>query len=100
MEQYTGPDIFNLLLSGWIFIIYSTVCIISIIFTFSLEIYLRIEERLNCYIIFSNPILTPLDRSIDWVNVWLMKYNKITGTILIVLSLVDLKLSLDIVNRL
>jgi hypothetical protein len=29
-----------------------------------------------------------------------MKYNKITGTILIVLSLVDLKLSFDIVNRL
>ncbi len=99
MEQYTGPDIFNLLLSAWLFLIYSTVCIISIIFTFSLEIYLRIEEKLNFYI-FLDPILTPLDRSIDWLNVWLMKYNKITGTILIVLSLVDLKLFLDIINNL
>ena len=99
MEQYTWPDIFNLLLSASLFLIYSTVCIISIIFTFSLEIYLRIEEKLNFYI-FSDYILTPLDRSIDWLNVRLMKYNKITGTILILLSLVDLKLSLDIVNRL
>jgi len=94
-----GPDIFNLLLSGWLFLIYSTICIISIIFTFSLETYLRIEDKLN-FSIFSNRILTPLDRDIDWFNVWLMKYNKITGTILILLSLIDLKLSLDIVNRL
>ena len=99
MEQYTGPDIFNLLLSAWLFLIYSTVCIISIIFTFSLEIYLRIEEKLNFYI-FSDYILTPLDRSIDWFDFWLIKYNKITGTILILLSLIDLKLSLDIVSRL
>ncbi len=94
-----GPDIFNLLLSGWIFIIYSTICIVSIIFTFSLQIYLRIEEKLN-FSIFSNRILTPLDRSIDWFNVWLMKHNKITGTSLILLSLIDLKLSFDIVNSL
>ena len=99
MEQYTGPDIFNLLLSAWLFLIYSTVCIISIIFTFSLEIYLRIEEKLDFYI-FSNRILTPLDRNIDWFNVWLMKYNKISGTILILLSLLDLRLSFDIINRL
>ena len=93
-----GLDIFNLLLSGWLFLVYSTICIISIIFTFSLEIYLRIEEKLNFYI-FSDRIFTPLDRDIDWVNVWLVKYNKITGTILILLSLVDLKLSLDIINN-
>ncbi len=92
-------DIFNLLLSGWIFIIYGTICIFSIIFTFSLEIYLRIEEKFNFYI-FSNRILSPLDSSIDWVNVRLMKYNKITGTVLILLSLIDLKLSFDIINAL
>ncbi len=94
-----GVDIFNLLLSGWIFLIYSTICLISVIFTFSLNIYLRMEEKLNFHI-FPNPILSPLDRNIDWLNDWLIKYNKIIGTILILLSLMDLKLSFDIVNNL
>lgn len=94
-----GPEIFNLLLSVWLFFIYCTVCIISIIFTFSLQIYLRIEEKLN-FSLFLNRILTPLDRNIDFIDVWLMKYNKITGTILILLSLLDIKLAFDIVNKL
>ena len=94
-----GTDIFNLLLSGWLFFIFGTMCIISIIFTFSLPIYLRIEEKLK-FSIFSDRILTPLDRSIDWFNVWLMKYNKITGLILILLSLMDLKLAFDIIDML
>ena len=92
-------DIFNLLLSGWIFLIFSTTCIISIIFTFSLPIYLMIEEKLK-FCIFSDRIFAPLNRSIDWFNVWLMKYNKITGAVLILLSLVDLKLAFDIVGML
>jgi len=94
-----GPDIFNLLLSGWIFFIYSAICVISIIFTFSLQIYTRIEEKLNIYIL-SNPILTPLDRSIDWFNILLKRHNRRAGIIFTVLSLMDLKLAFDIVSKL
>ncbi len=94
-----GTDIFNLLLSGWLFLIYCTICIISIVFTFSLQTYLRIEEKLN-FCIFANRILSPLDRDIEFINAWLMKYNKITGTVLILLSCLDMKLCFDIVNKL
>jgi len=92
-------DAFNLLLSGWIFFIFGTICIISIFFTFSIKIYLQIEEKLN-FCIFSDRLLTPLDKRIDWVNNWLTKYHKITGSFLIILSLVDLRLAFDIINNL
>ncbi|MDP3732167.1 MAG: hypothetical protein Q8R31_03955 [Candidatus Omnitrophota bacterium] len=94
-----SPGIFNLLLSGWLFFIYSAICILSIIFTFFLELYIRIEEKLIFHI-FSDRILTPLDRSIDWFNLWLMKHNRIAGALLIMLSLIDLKLSFDSINKL
>lgn len=93
-----GFDTFDLLLSGWIFFIYSATCIISIIFTFSLELYRNIEEKLGSYI-FSSRILSPLDKDIDWLNIWLMKHHKIVGPILISLSLVNLKLFFDIINN-
>ncbi len=92
-----GPDTFNLLLSGWILIIYGTICILCIIFTFSLELFLKIEEKLS-FSFFSDRILSPLNRSIDWFNAWLMKYNGISGLLLILLSLVDLKLAFYIIN--
>lgn len=93
-------DIFNLLLSGWIFFIFSAICIISIFFTFSLDTYRRIEEKLDFCIFSDRMAVTILDKRIDWFNIWLMKHHKITGLFLIVLSLVDLKLSFTIINKL
>jgi len=85
-----GIDLMDLLLSIIVFLIYGTICLISLIFTFSLKTYLKIDEKLN-FDIFSTPLVNPLDVNIDWFNEWLMDHNKIIGPILIYLSIVTLK---------
>ncbi|MCM8781714.1 MAG: hypothetical protein NC828_01475 [Candidatus Omnitrophica bacterium] len=94
-----GIDPFNLLLSGIVFFIYSTICIISTIFTFSLQTYRKIDEIVKLEIIPSR-ILTPLEKNIYWIDTWLMSNNKIIGPILIVLSILDLRFSFEIINKL
>ncbi len=92
-------DVFSLLLSAIVFFIYSSICIISLIFTFSLDMYYKIDERLRLEI-FSSRILSPLvlERDIDWLNVWLTNHNKIAGPFLTLLSLTDLTLLFNIIN--
>jgi len=92
-----GIDALNLLLSLIAFSIYGSICIISIVFTFSLDAYIKIHDVLN-FSIFSSPILSPIERSIDWFDVWAMKNNVILGPILIALSIIDLKLFFDIIR--
>ena len=82
---------FDMLLNSIVFFIYSSVCIISIIFTFSLDTYIKIDEKLNLDI-FSNPIITSLEIKIDWFDKWAMQHNKVLGPILIILSIIDLKI--------
>jgi len=82
---------FNMLLNSIVFFIYSSVCIISIIFTFSLDAYLKINEKLKLDI-FSTPIITSLEIKIDWFDKWAMQHNKVLGPILIILSIIDLKI--------
>jgi len=82
---------FDMLLNSIVFFIYSSVCIISIIFTFSLDAYIKIDEKLNLDI-FSNPIITSLEIKIDWFDKWAMQHNKVLGPILIILSIIDLKI--------
>ena len=82
---------FDMLLNSIVFFIYSSVCIISIIFTFSLDAYIKIDEKLNLDI-FSNPIITSLEIKIDWFDKWAMQHNKVLGPILIILSMIDLKI--------
>jgi len=87
----------NVLLSLVIFLNYSTICVVSLIFTFSLKIYLKIDDRLN-FDIFSSPTVNPLDRNIDWFNNWLIANNKIVGPVLIYLSIISLKSWFHILN--
>ena len=82
---------FDMLLNSIVFFIYSSVCIISIIFTFSLDTYIKINETLKLDI-FSTPIITPLEIKMDWFNGWAMQHNKVLGPILIILSIIDLKI--------
>ena len=81
---------FNVLLKVALFLNYSIICIISLIFTFSLKTYLKIDEQLN-FDIFSSPKVNPLDVNIDWFNDWLITNNKIVGPVLIYLSIISLK---------
>ena len=90
-------DKFNVFLSIVLFLNYSIICIISLIFTFSLKTYLKIDEQLN-FDIFSSPTVNPLDRNIDWFNDWLIANNKIVGPVLIYLSIISLKSWFDILN--
>ena len=93
-----GLDPFDLLLSIVIFFIYGSICIISLIFTFSLETYKKIDEALNLEIFFWRPI-NLLDINIDYFDQWLIRHHRIIGPILVILSLLDLKLSFEIILK-
>jgi len=94
-----GLDSFYILFSSIIFLVYGTICIVCIIFTFFLDLYLKLDEKLNLNVI-SNKILTPLDINIDKIDAWLIERNRIVGPLLMLLSLVDMKLSFNIIGML
>lgn len=83
--------------SGIIFFTYTVTCCLSIIFTFSIDLYRRIEEKAGLEI-FSNPTLIPiLEGNIDFINEWIEENHRIIGPILIASSIVDLRLCLKII---
>ncbi|MGE5197668.1 MAG: hypothetical protein ACM3IL_04115 [Deltaproteobacteria bacterium] len=92
-------DTFNLLLSAIVFLIYGTICIISIIFTFFLDLYHKIDQALNISVIKAR-VLSPIERNITFIDDWLIDHNSIVGPFLVLLSLIDLKLSFNIINLL
>lgn len=89
-------DVMGLLLSLIVFCIYGSICLIALVFTFSLDTYIKIHDALN-FNLFSSPILSPIEKSIDWFDTWAMKNNIILGPVLIVLSLIDLRLFFEII---
>lgn len=90
-------DSITILLKVFAFLIYGAICIISIMFTFFIEQYRKLDEIFNLDII-NTKILTPLEINIDIIDAWLIGHNRIVGPILIFLSLLDMKLYLDMVN--
>ena len=90
---------FDTLLNCVVFFTYGAICIISIIFTFSLDTYSKINEKLNWEMFSSRTVIDFLEKNIDWLDNWFMSNNKKVGPILIFLSLVDLKLWLDIIKN-
>ena len=89
-------DGFSFMLSSLVFIIYGSICIIAIIFTFFLDSYLKIHDALN-FNVFYTPVLNPIERSIDWFDAWAMKNHGVVGPFLIVLSIFDLRGFFDII---
>jgi len=85
------------LLSTIIFLIYGTICIISLIFTLSLDTYNNIDEKLNLEIL-STQVVTVLDTNINFLEIWIMNHNKIVGPLLTALSLIDMKLFFNIIR--
>jgi len=88
-----------MLLSAVIFFIYGTICVISAMFTFFIESYHKLDEKLNLEI-FSSKILTPLDAGINSLDVWLFEHNKVVGPLLMVLCLLDMRLTFNLLNSL
>ena len=77
--------------------IYGTICIISLIFTLSLDTYNNIDEKLNLEIL-STQVVTVLDTNINFLEIWIMNHNKIVGPLLTALSLIDMKLFFNIIR--
>ncbi|MDP2940926.1 MAG: hypothetical protein Q8N85_01540 [Candidatus Omnitrophota bacterium] len=92
-------DSFNLILALAIFLIYAAAFVLSAVLTFSLGLYRKIEDRLNLDIINSR-VITPLERNVNSFNDWMLKNNKIIGPVLILLSIVDIKLSFNVLRNL
>lgn len=85
-----GSDLlFIILCKSIIFFIYGGVVIISVIFTLSVDTYIRINDLLN--IMFSSQkTISPIEEDIDIIDDWLITHNKIIGPILALLSLLDI----------
>ncbi len=86
-------------LSALVFVTYGLICIISMIFTFSLEIYYKIDKRLKLEV-FHTPALVPLDANITWLDNLLFNYHLIAGPILILLAILDMKFLFEIILQL
>lgn len=91
----------SLALNLTVIIIYGTICFIAAIFSFSLDTYLKIEEKLNFNISLLPATSNPIEQiEVGWINEWLVEHHKIAGLFLMLLSLLDLKLWIDIINSL
>ena len=86
------------LLSAIVFSVYAVICVISVIFTFFLDLYHKIDQALQINVISARTI-TPLEQNIYVIDAWLMRHNQSVGLLLIILSLVDLRLSFEIINK-
>ena len=91
-------------ISMWIsvllYFIYGSICIVALIFTFSVETYYKIDQMFNLELIISQFMNPLLDKRVGVIEAWLIKYHRFVGPVLIVLSLVDLKLTFNLINSL
>ena len=92
-----GLDLLTVLLSAIIFFVYGSIFVVSVIFTLFIDTYHELDRIFNVGII-NSKILAPLDINIDFLDVWLFNHHKIVGPILIFLSIIDLRLSFDIID--
>jgi hypothetical protein len=84
-------DTFVFLYKFTVAAIYGSICILSLVFTFDLDAYLRINELLNLEFL-SHQIINPLATRITTIDDWLISHNIMVGPILTLLSLADIVL--------
>ena len=84
-----GIDTFAIFYQASIIVIYGSITLICILFTFFLDKFERLNETLNLEFL-SRKILTPLERNIDAFDDWLIAHNRIVGPVLIFFALLDL----------
>lgn len=92
------PQSTNLWISVLLYFIYGGICIVGLIFTFSIETYRKIDQMFNLEMVISQFMNPLLDRRIGVIEAWLSKHNRIVGPVLITLSLIDLKLTFNLIN--
>lgn len=79
-------DVFIIFSMGLVVLVYGTIVVIALIFTFSLETYLHFNKVLNLEFL-SAEYKNPLERNKYSFDDWLSVYNKIFGPVLSLLSL-------------
>lgn len=92
-----GADILDFMLSAIVFVIYGAIIMISLIFTFSIETYKKLDYKLNIEL-FSSSVLNPLAQNLEIVDSWLIDHHKIAGPVLMILALIDLQMWFSIIN--
>jgi len=92
-------DPFNLLLAASVFFVYGAICTVSMIFTFALDTYREIDAKIMSEIIPAKTLM-PFEKNINRLDDWLIEHNKLIGPILILLSIIDMKLSFELINKL
>ena len=63
--------------------------ILSIIFTFSLSLFLKLDFLFN-FNLFSRANIVGIESNVDKFDVWVIDHNKLVGPVLIIFSFVDL----------
>jgi len=94
-----SPDSLIFLAKYFVLFIYGAALIISIIFTFFINTFNRLNEILNVSFV-STKTLNPLESNVDFLNEWLIARNKVIGPILILLSLLDMVILLRALSHL
>ena len=79
--------------------IYGGACILALILCFSPDSYNRIDEALNLQLA-PNRLGNTLDSRMPSVDSWLKEKHRMTGLVLAFLSIVDLKMLLNVIDRL
>lgn len=90
-------DLFIILCKFIVLFIYGTICILSIIFTFAIKAYIRLEDLLNMEFL-SQGTMNPLKTEVNFINDWLLAHHKIIGPILICVSFLDIVMFFKILN--
>ena len=91
---------FDFLLGGLVFVVYAATFMASAIFAFSLDTWSKLEDICNLTILHT-PVTNPiLESNIGWFDRWFIQYHKVVGFILAILSVINLKLGLYVIQAL
>jgi hypothetical protein len=72
-----------------VYFIYGATLIMSVLFTFFIELYIKIEEILNFS--FGQTSSASLGKGQNLFDLWMFNHNKLVGPILIALSVINIK---------
>ena len=92
-----GADILDFIFTTLALGIYGAIVAVSLVFTFSIETYKKLDYKLNVEL-WSSSFLSPLAKNIDTLDCWLMDHNRLVGPALIVLAIVDMQMWFNIIN--
>ncbi len=79
----------KVLLTVLVYFVYGSTLLISVLFTFFVELYVKIEEILSFNL--GQSASANLGRSQNLFDLWMINHNRLVGPIMIALSLFNIK---------